>query len=100
MFTGVVKIQYAAPMSHLQLGFARLQLQVLKLHGQSHVSCDLQLALEKCLCIKKGEKRYADSSESEMQFSLCWRELHAAGLKSYHEINSTQRKWGTSNKSL
>lgn len=38
-----------APTALLQLGFSRLQLQALELHGQSHVPCDLQLALEKCL---------------------------------------------------
>lgn len=39
----------------LQLSFARLQLQVLELHGQAHVPRDLQLALEKCLGIGWGE---------------------------------------------
>lgn len=68
-----------ASMFHLQLGFAWLQLQALKLHGQSHVSCNLQLALEKRLQIRKGEERHPDSSESEVQFLLCWRKRHAAG---------------------
>lgn len=83
-----------APTSHLQLGFARLQLQALKLHGQSHVPCDLELALEKRLWIREGEKRHPDNSESEERFNLCWRELHAAGFKSYRERLTQPRESG------
>lgn len=83
-----------APTSHLQLGFARLQLQALKLHGQPHVPRDLQLALEKRLWIREGEKRQPDSFESEVQFGRCWRELHAAGFKSYRERLTQPRESG------
>lgn len=43
--------------SPLQLGFAWLQLEVLELHGQAHVPCDLQFALEKCLAIGEDQKK-------------------------------------------
>lgn len=49
----------------LKFSFAWLELQVLKLHGHSHVSSDLQLALEKCLLTKKWENCDRDGCQSE-----------------------------------
>lgn len=60
-----------APTAPLQLGFAGLQLQTLKLHGQSHVPSDLQLALEERLGTREGGKCHGHSCECEVVFSLC-----------------------------
>lgn len=70
----------SAPAPRLQLGFEWFQLQALKLHGQPHVTCNLQLALEKRLRIREGGKRHLSSHELEEQF-----ELHAADFNSYLE---------------
>lgn len=54
----------------LKFSFAWLELQVLKLHGHSHVSGDLQLALEKCL----GNNTIGKSCDGED----CQSEIHSS----------------------
>lgn len=54
----------------LKFSFVWLELEVLKLHGHSHVSRDLQFALEKCLLTKKWENGETGDYQFEINFLL------------------------------